>query len=480
MNWQLVIGLEVHVQLATQAKIFSSAPTSFGQQANSQVSAVDLGLPGVLPVVNQAAVDLAIRFGLAIDAPIAPTTVFARKHYFYPDSPKGYQISQLDAPIVGPGWLTLHSAFGPPKKIAITRAHLEEDAGKLIHHPEGKKSWVDLNRSGNPLLEVVSEPVMHSAKEAIAYLKTLHHLVRYLGIGCADMEKGAFRCDVNISVRPDSTAPLGTRTEIKNLNSFRFIEQAIHYEERRQIHLLENNQPVLQQTRLFDPANQQTRFMRSKEDAQDYRYLPDPDLPPININEAHVARIARDMPDLPEALQKKLLAHHKLQPIEAQNLSLDQHLSHFFEQTMQTCQATSSGVYQWIMGPLRHCLKTHQLGSYQNPIQPTQFADILNRLNQETLSSCGAKIILDKLMLPNPPLVCALIKQHNLALENNQTDVIKMAQDLLHSFPEQASAYRGGKHSLLSFFIGQGMQRTQGKMNPKRLSIELKSLLATN
>ena len=352
MEWETVIGLEIHAQLATKSKIFSCASTAVGAQPNSQASAIDLGLPGVLPVLNERVVEMAVLFGLAIRAKVAPSSVFARKNYFYPDLPKGYQISQYAEPIVSAGKLEIRLADGTIRIIDVTRAHLEEDAGKSTHEGFAHSTGIDLNRAGTPLLEIVSEPQMHSAEEAVAYMRTMHRLVRYLGICDGNMQEGSFRCDANVSVRKSGSTQLGTRTEIKNLNSFKFIERAIEHEVERQIEIIENGAKVVQETRLYDPDLDETRTMRSKEDAHDYRYFPDPDLLPIRISEEYLASMARLLPELPDRKRQRFVAHYRLSEQDADLLCEETAWADYFEQTVEISKADPRFSARWITGEL--------------------------------------------------------------------------------------------------------------------------------
>lgn len=481
MTWEIVIGLETHVQLATQSKIFSAAATAYGAEPNRQACAVDLGLPGVLPVLNQAAVEMAIQFGLATQGQIARRTVFARKNYFYPDLPKGYQISQLDHPIIGPAQLTITLDGGETKTIRISRAHLEEDAGKSLHEDFHGQTGIDLNRAGTPLLEIVTEPDMRSAKEAVAYLKMLHELVRYLGICDGNMQEGSFRCDANVSVRPLGATVLGTRTELKNINSFRFIERAIEYEAERQITLLESGGKITQETRLYDAERDQTRPMRSKEEAHDYRYFPDPDLLPVIITDAQIQRLQDMMPELPAAKRQRFQQQYGLQEYDIQMLTHRREIADYFEAVVAaTAQPqsppTAKLAANWISVNLIGALNKAELDFTQNPLPAKTLATLLDRLQENTLSSKGAKQVFEHLWTQGGN-VDAIIHQYDLKQESNHDQLEQWITQVLGDHPQQVAQYRAGKEKLLGFFVGKIMQLSKGKADPEQVSQQVRAKL---
>ena len=388
-EWESVIGLEVHVQLSTESKIFSNAPTKFGQEQNSQASLVDLGLPGVLPVLNEKTIEMAIKFGCAIDAEISSKAIFARKNYFYPDLPKGYQISQLDDPIVGKGKINVE-VDNEEREIGITRAHLEEDAGKSLHDKYEGFSAIDLNRAGTPLLEIVSEPDLRSAKEAVAYLKKIHSIITFLDISDGDMSQGSMRCDANVSIRKFGDKKLGNRTELKNINSFRFVEKAINHEINRQIELIENGTSIEQETRLYDANKNETRSMRSKEHANDYRYFPDPDLIPIKITNEKIQEIKESLPELPEQKIIRFMEDYKISNYESKNLNSSKELSHFFEIVAEKVSSAELAA-KWILGDLTAILNKNNLNIKDSKISSTDMIDLLKKIEEGSLSGPGAK-----------------------------------------------------------------------------------------
>ncbi len=474
-QWETVIGLEVHVQLATQSKIFSNASTAYGALPNSQACAVDLAMPGMLPVLNEEVVTMAIKFGLAIDADIAPLSVFARKNYFYPDLPKGYQISQFELPIVKQGHLDIQLDEHHQKTIRITRAHLEEDAGKSLHEDFQGMSGIDLNRAGTPLLEIVSEPDMRSAEEAVAYLKTLHSLVRYLGICDGNMQEGSFRCDANISVRPKGTEKLGTRAEIKNINSFRFVERAILFEVDRQITLLDKGGTVAQETRLYDAANNETRAMRSKEEANDYRYFPDPDLLPLQVTDSMVASAKASLPELPQAKQKRFQADYQLSHYNACVLVANGAMADFFEEVVKQAHDPKL-VINWVMGDFSAALNKANVEIEQSPVSATQLAQLINRILDKTISGKIAKTIFEA-MWEGEGDADTLIEKKGLKQVTDTKAIETLIDDIFARFPEQLADYRGGKEKLFGFFVGQAMKASQGKVNPQQLNALLKKKL---
>ena len=475
-EWETVIGLEVHAQLTTKSKLFSGASTTYGASPNSQACAIDLGMPGVLPVLNKEAVNKAIKFGLAIDADITPYSVFARKNYFYPDLPKGYQISQYELPIVGQGHLNIALEDGTLKRIGITRAHLEEDAGKSLHEDLAGMSGIDLNRAGVPLLEIVSEPDLRSAKEAVAYLKTLHSLVRYLGICDGNMQEGSFRCDANVSVRPRNSDTFGTRCEIKNVNSFRFVERAIHFEVARQIELIEQGGEVIQQTRLYDAHANTTRAMRSKEEANDYRYFPDPDLLPVEVTPLLIASIQKTLPELPDAKRERLQKAYNLSAYDAAVLSSSQAQANYFEETVKLSQVTPKLVNNWVMGELAAALNKAHLEIEQSPIEPGALAELLKRIDDHTISGKIAKQVFAQ-MWDGKGSADKIIEQQGLRQMTDNASIEKLIDDVIAANPNQLAQFRDGKDKLFGFFVGQVLKASQGKANPQQVNELLKQKL---
>ena len=470
MSWEAVIGLEIHVQLATQSKIFSGASTTYGASPNAQACNIDLGLPGVLPVLNERAVELAVRFGLAIGAQINQYSIFDRKNYFYADLPKGYQISQFETPIVGEGTITITPENGRSRTIGITRAHLEEDAGKSVHDLYPGMTAVDLNRTGTPLLEIVSEPDMRSAQEASAYFRQIHTLARYVGICDGNLAEGSMRCDANVSVRPSGQAEFGERTEIKNINSFRFVEQAIEHEIARQIDVLEAGGKIERETRLYDPDKDETRSMRSKELSNDYRYFPDPDLLPLSISEAFIERIRGELPELPDARQERYASTLGLSVADAVAISSDIDRADYFD----ACLAAGADAKQsanWMMGELSAYLNKHNASISQSPIAPALLAQLIARIDDGTLSSKTAKTLFDALWGAEPAgNVDELIETHNLAQLSDDGALTKIVDDLIATNPKQFDELRSGKEKMLGFFVGQVMKATQGKANPQQVN----------
>lgn len=466
MQWETVIGLEVHTQLACVSKIFSGAATAYGAEANTQACAVDLGLPGTLPVLNEQAVNYALMFGLAIDAEITSTCVFARKNYFYPDLPKGYQISQMDHPIVGKGQLTIQLENGSEKVIRITRAHLEEDAGKSLHGAAPGQSGIDLNRAGTPLLEIVSEPDIRNAEEAVAYLRTLQQLVRYLGISDGNMQEGSFRCDVNISLRPKGQAKFGTRAEIKNLNSFRFIQQAIAFEIERQADILESGGQVAQETRLYDPDRDETRSMRSKEEAFDYRYFPDPDLLPVELTEQRIQAAKEKLPELPWTRRERFINELKLKALDADKLTQQRTTADFFEVVLANTDADAKLVANWVNGELAASLNKNQLSIEQSKINAQSLGKLLNKVVDNTLSSSAAKTVFEALW-DGATDVEKIIEEKGLKQVSDTAELEHLLDEIIATNPSQAKEFKAGKTKLMAFFVGQMMKATQGKANPK-------------
>lgn len=478
MTWETIIGLEVHVQLATKSKIFSGAATAFGAEPNTQACAIDLGMPGVLPVLNEEAVKLAVKFGLSVNAHIAPYSVFARKNYFYPDLPKGYQISQHNLPIVGEGALNVTLDNGTTKTIRITRAHLEEDAGKSLHEGLPNISGVDLNRAGTPLLEIVSEPDMRSAKEAIAYLKTLHQLVRYLGISDGNMQEGSFRVDVNISMRKMGTEKFGTRAEIKNVNSFKFVEEAIEYEIDRQIDILESGGTIIQETRQYDPGEKITRSLRSKENAPDYRYFPDPDLLPVTISPEFLQSIRETLPELPWDKRDRLKRDYDLSDYDATFIATQLAVSHYFEDALKNANgAKPKLVANWIAGELSAYLNKHNLSIESAPVSAKQLGQLVNRIHDNTISNNIAKQVFEALANDEGE-VDDIIEKKGLKQITDTSAIEKIIDEIIANNPTQLADYRSGKDKLFGFFVGLVMKATQGKANPQQLNELLKKKLA--
>ncbi len=477
MKWEVVIGIEVHTQLSTHSKIFSGASTAYGAEPNTQACAIDLAFPGVLPVLNQQVVELAVRFGLAVDAKITPSSVFSRKNYFYPDLPKGYQISQFDLPIVGPGHLIITLEDGTEKRIGITRAHLEEDAGKSLHEGLTGTSGIDLNRAGTPLLEIVSEPDMRSAKEAVAYLKTLHQLVRYLNISDGNMQEGSFRADVNISLREKGSTQFGTRAEIKNINSFRFVERAIAYEIDRQSDLLERGEKVKQETRLYDSEKDCTRSMRSKEEAQDYRYFPDPDLLPLEISNEFIEKIRAELPEMPWQKRDRFKETLGLNDYDAQLISMELSRAQYFESALQhKGQATPKIIANWINGDLTAYLNKENLSLDASPVSAKQLGELLSRVADQTISNNIAKQIFEALCQKEGE-VDEIIERKGLKQLTDTNALAAIVDQVIANNPEQVADYKAGKEKLMVYFVGQVMKETRGKANPEQVNQLLKERL---
>jgi len=477
MEWEVVIGLEVHAQLSTQSKIFSGAATAYGAAPNTQACAVDLALPGVLPVMNKSATERAIKFGLAVGAKINRTSVFARKNYFYPDLPKGYQISQFELPIVEGGSIAIQ--VGDVEKIIrITRAHLEEDAGKSLHEDFHGMTGIDLNRASTPLLEIVSEPDLRGSAEAVAYAKTLHSLVQYLDICDGNMQEGSFRCDANVSVRPMGTDKLGTRCEIKNLNSFRFLERAVEYEVARQIEIIEAGGKIAQETRLYDSDKDETRSMRSKEEAFDYRYFPDPDLLPMKISEAMIEEIQASLPELPQAKHARFMREFGLSSYDASVLTASRDMAAYFEQVVsQIGAAQAKAAANWVMGDLAGALKRDGLEITHSPVSSERLAGLVKRIVDNTISGKIAKEVFEA-MWQGEGDADAIIEAKGLKQITDTGAIEKIIDDIIAANPDQLAQYRSGKDKLFSFFIGQAMKATQGKANPQQLNDLLKQKLA--
>jgi aspartyl-tRNA(Asn)/glutamyl-tRNA(Gln) amidotransferase subunit B len=468
MEWETVIGLEIHAQLATRSKIFSGSATAYGAAPNTQANLVDLGYPGVLPVLNADAVKMAVRFGLATGARIARRSVFARKNYFYPDLPKGYQISQYERPVVEDGSLEIVLEDGTRKTVGITRAHLEEDAGKSLHEDFHGLSGIDLNRAGTPLLEIVSEPDLRSAKEAVAYMKKIHTLVRYLGICDGNMQEGSFRCDANVSVRPKGQAEFGTRAEIKNLNSFRFVERAINYEVERQVDLIEGGGKVVQETRLYDPDRGETRPMRSKEEANDYRYFPDPDLLPLTIDDGLIDAVRATLPELPDEKAARFVREHGLSDYDAGVLTASREMADFYEMVVARLGGNPKLAANWVMGELSGALNKDNLDVAQSRVTAEALAGLLSRIADGTISGKIAKEVFEAMWSEGRD-ADAIIEARGLK-QITDTSAIEQAIDaVMARSPQQLAEYRSGKDKLFGFFVGQVMKATQGKANPAQL-----------
>jgi len=475
MEWEPVIGLEVHAQLLTKSKAFSGAPTKYGAAPNTQACAVDIALPGVLPVFNREAARMAVKFGLAIDARINRRSVFARKNYFYPDLPKGYQISQYELPVVSHGRITIE-VDGVEKVIGVTRAHLEEDAGKSLHEDFRGMSGIDLNRAGTPLLEIVSEPDMRSAKEAVAYLKKLHQLVVYLGICDGNMQEGSFRCDANVSVRRKGETRFGTRTEIKNVNSFRFVEKAIEYEIERQIELLESGGTVVQETRLYDADRNETRSMRGKEEAMDYRYFPDPDLPPLVLDDAFIEETRAQLPELPDAKRARFMKEYGLSAYDAGVLTAARAMADYYEEVVRASGVEPKTVANWIAVELSGYLNRDNKSIEESPVTAAMMAGLLKRLADNTISGKIAKDVLEA-MWNGEGDADAIIERKGLKQITDVGAIEKAIDEVLAKNPKQLEQYRAGQEKLFGYFVGQVMKATGGKANPAQVNQLLKQKL---
>ncbi len=468
MSYESVIGLEVHVQLATRSKIFSGSATAFGAAPNTQANAVDIALPGVLPVMNREAAAMAVKFGLAVHAQINQRSIFARKNYFYPDLPKGYQISQYEVPIVGRGHLDIE-VDGEALRVGITRAHLEEDAGKSLHEDFHGMTGIDLNRAGTPLLEVVSDPDMRSAAQAVAYLRKLHTLVRYLGICDGNMQEGSFRCDANVSIRRVGDETLGTRTELKNINSFRFVERAIRYEIERQVDIVDGGGKVVQETRLYDPDRDETRPMRGKEEAHDYRYFPDPDLPPLVIDDAFVEAARAGMPELPEAKQQRFVEAYALREADAATLVTERAVADYFEAACQATSADGRTVANWVGGELAAALNRDGIGIDQVPLPPAMLARLLDRIEDGTISGKIAKDVFGQLWREggDPD---SIIESRGLKQISDSGAIEAIVDQVLAAAEAQVAQYREGNPKVLGFLVGQVMKQSQGKADPRQVN----------
>ncbi|KNE76044.1 Aspartyl-tRNA(Asn) amidotransferase subunit B Glutamyl-tRNA(Gln) amidotransferase subunit B [Candidatus Burkholderia crenata] len=489
-QWEIVIGLETHAQLSTVSKIFSGAPTQFGAEPNTQACPVDLALPGSLPVMNRGAVERAIRLGLAIGATISPRSIFARKNYFYPDLPKGYQISQFEIPVVQGGSVTIQvpanekaGTAAYEKTVNLTRAHLEEDAGKSLHEDFAGMTGIDLNRAGTPLLEIVTEPKMRSAAEAVAYAKSLHSLVQWLGICDGNMQEGSFRCDANVSVRPVGQAEFGTRAEIKNLNSFRFLEEAIQYEVCRQIELIDDGGTVVQETRLYDPDKRETRSLRSKEDAHDYRYFPDPDLIPLVIDEAWIARVRSELPELPEAMQTRFVEEYGLTPYDAAGLTSSKAMSAYFERVVAVVVRTHAKLAaNWLMGEVSSQLNRDSLDIADSPVSPAQLALVIQRVADGTISNKIAKDIFQAIWeekATDDTAADRIIEAKGLKQISDTGALEAIIDEVMAANQKSVDEYRSGKEKAFNALIGQAMKATKGKANPQQVNELLNKKLSS-
>ncbi len=478
MSWEVVIGLEIHTQLSTNSKIFSGSDTTFGAQPNTQASLIDLAMPGVLPVLNKEAVNMAIRFGLGVDAEIGRTSIFARKNYFYPDLPKGYQISQFEHPIVGKGHLDIILEDGSTKRVGITRAHLEEDAGKSLHEDFAGMSGIDLNRAGTPLLEIVSEPDMRSAKEAVAYVKAIHSIIRYLGISDGNMAEGSMRCDCNVSLRKKGAEKFGTRREIKNVNSFKFIEKAINAEIAWQMDELESGRAIVQSTVLYDANKNETRAMRSKEEANDYRYFPDPDLLPVVVTEQMIADIRAALPELPVAKKARFIADYALPEYDAGVLVAQRELADYFEAVVKAANNQAKQAANWVMGELLGALNKAEKDISESPISAEQLGGLINRINDNTISGKIAKQVFGFMWDAEGKSADDIIREKGLKQETDTGAIEAVINEVVAASPQQLADYRGGKDKLFGYFVGEVMKRSKGKANPAQVNELLKKALA--
>ncbi|HIJ23528.1 MAG: Asp-tRNA(Asn)/Glu-tRNA(Gln) amidotransferase subunit GatB [Gammaproteobacteria bacterium] len=476
MEWEMVIGLEIHAQLATKTKIFSPASTAFGAEPNTQACAIDLGMPGVLPVLNKQAVRMATKFGLAIDAEVARTSVFARKNYFYPDLPKGYQISQFELPVVGVGELEIDLEDGSTKMIGVTRAHLEEDAGKSLHEDYHGMSGIDLNRAGTPLLEIVSEPDIRSAAEAIAYAKKIHSLVQYLEICDGNMQEGSFRMDVNISLRPQGQEEFGTRAEIKNLNSFRFMEKAIAFEFDRQMDILEDGGKVVQETRLYDVDKGETRSMRSKEEANDYRYFPDPDLLPLVIDEAYIEEVRKELPELPNEKKHRFITHLGLSAYDANVLTGSRELAAYFEAVAEAAGGENKIAANWVMGELSAALNKENTKLSDSPVTAEMLGGMIKRISDNTISGKIAKQVFEA-MWSGEGDADTVIEKKGLKQITDSGAIESLIDEVIAANPAQVEQFKAGKEQLMGFFVGQVMKVSKGQANPGQVNQILRDKL---
>jgi aspartyl-tRNA(Asn)/glutamyl-tRNA(Gln) amidotransferase subunit B len=475
MQWETVIGLEVHVQLSTMSKLFSGSSTTFGAEPNTQANIFDLALPGTLPVLNADALKMAVRFGVAIGAEIGMRSVFDRKNYFYPDLPKGYQVSQLDFPIVGKGELAIELEDGVEKIIGVTRAHMEEDAGKSLHKDFQGATGIDLNRAGTPLLEIVSDPDLRNAKEAVAYLKKLHSIIRYLDISDGNMAQGSMRCDANVSIRPVGESEFGTRAEIKNINSFKFVEKAINHEVQRQQDILEEGGRIVQETRLYDSDLDETRSMRSKEVANDYRYFPEPDLLPIVIDEAYVNAIREALPELPDAKRARFVEQYNLSDYDAGVLVTSRELAEFYEAVVAKCSDPKLAA-NWVTVELQGLINKNNWDISESPIQADRLGDLIARILDNTISGKIAKTVFET-MLEDSSAVDSIIESKGLKQVTDSGAIEALVDEVIANNPEQVEQYRSGKEKVFGFFVGQAMKASKGKANPAQLNDLLKQKL---
>lgn len=482
MEWETVIGLEIHAQLSTKSKLFSGSSIEYGQEPNTQANVVDLAMPGVLPVLNTEAVRMAAMFGLAIGAPIGKGNVFARKNYFYPDLPQGYQISQFDKPIVELGYMDITLENGDTKRIGVTRAHLEQDAGKSLHEDFAGMTGIDLNRSGTPLLEIVSEPDMRSAKEAVAYMKKIHELVQYLGINDGNLQEGSFRCDANVSVRPKGQAEFGTRAELKNINSFKFVERAINIEVERQIDLIEEGGKVVQETRLYDPDKNETRSMRSKEEANDYRYFPCPDLLPVEITDEFLESVRKDLPELPSIKFERFIAEYELSEYDAGVLTASRATADYFETVAKACGEPKLTA-NWITGELSSHLNANDLSIAESPVNAKMLTGLIKRIADNTISGKIAKQVFESLWQKeggeDESAADTIIESKGLKQITDSGAIEGLIDEIIANNPSQVEQYRGGKEQVFGFFVGQVMKASQGKANPAQVNEMLKEKLST-
>ena len=476
MQWEVVIGLEIHAQLATKSKIFSGASTAYGAEPNTQACAVDLGLPGVLPVLNKEAVRMAVKFGLANECEIGRRSVFARKNYFYPDLPKGYQISQFELPIVGKGQIDIDLEDGTTKTIGITRAHLEEDAGKSLHEDFHGMTGIDLNRAGTPLLEIVSEPDMRSAKEAVAYMKKIHALVQYLEICDGNMQEGSFRCDANVSVRPKGQEAFGTRTELKNINSFRFVERAINFEVERQIDVIEGGGEVVQETRLYDPDKDETRSMRTKEEAFDYRYFPDPDLLPVAVDDGYIEAVRATLPELPDAKKARLIKEFGLGKDDANALTSDKKLAEFYEATVAASDGEGKLSSNWVLVELLGALNKESKTIDDTPVSAELLGGMIKRIKDNTISGKLAKKVFQA-MWAGEGDADTIIEAKGLKQVTDMGAIEKIVDEVMANNEAQVQQFRDGNEKVLGFFVGQVMKASQGKANPGQVNQLLREKL---
>lgn len=477
MEWETVIGLEIHAQLMTRSKIFSATSTAFGAEPNTQASAVDLAMPGTLPVLNEEAVRMAIKFGLAINAEIPERSIFARKNYFYPDLPKGYQISQHDLPVVAKGELEIDLEDGSSKRIGVTRAHLEEDAGKSLHEDYHGLTGIDLNRAGTPLLEIVSEPDLRSAKEAVAYLKKIHSLVTYLQICDGNMQEGSFRCDANVSVRRKGDSRFGTRVELKNINSFRFVERAINFEVERQIDLLESGGQVVQETRLYDADRNETRSMRTKEEATDYRYFPDPDLLPLVVSQELIEAVRETLPELPDAKRARFMEQYELTAYDADVLTSSRELADFYEAVVEAAgEKQAKPAANWVMGDLSGALNRESVEITASPVSAEMLGQLLQRIADNTISGRIAKDVFEA-MWEGEGSADEVIEKRGLKQITDVGAIEAMIDEVIAANPKQVEQYQGGQDKLLGYFVGQVMRLSQGKANPAQLNQLLRQKL---